>query len=143
MRWIDLEVIEGPDAGMSFTVEEGTYRVVGRAGDDGVSTIQMTLEGDRALDAQQEAVLRDLLRSRESRGLRTRFRKRGADILLHDGSVSRTHALVFVDADGVSVADLMSTNGTRVNGHLVEDADVCRSDRVKIGQSVLRLRLDA
>lgn len=139
-RFVDLEVIDGPDKGMRYTVEEGTYRVLGRAGDDMSSTVQMNRDGDRALDPDQEALVEGMFRNRQSRGLRTRFKKRGADILLQDGSVSRTHALVFVDADGISVADLMSTNGTKVNGAPITDVDVAEGDVVHLGQTKMVIR---
>jgi pSer/pThr/pTyr-binding forkhead associated (FHA) protein len=71
--------------------------------------------------------------------VRTRFKKRGADILIADGSISRTHALIFVDQSGISVADLMSTNGTKVNGAMIGDADVSPGDVVQVGQSKLRI----
>lgn len=136
-RFVDLVVVEGPDKGMRFTVEEGTYRVLGRAGDDFTSTIQLNRDGDRMLDPEQEAVVEGLFKARESRGVRTRFRRRGADVLLADTSVSRTHALVFVDAEGISVADLMSTNGTKLNGAPITDADVEEGDVLHVGKTKL------
>jgi hypothetical protein len=138
-RFVDLEVISGPDQGMRYTIEGGTYRVLGRAGDDAESTLQMNHDGDRALDSDQKAVVEGMLDARASRGVRTRFRKRGADILLGDGSVSRTHALVFVDDATISVADLMSTNGTKVNGALIQDVDVQPGDVVQVGQSKMKI----
>lgn len=138
-RFVDLEVVSGPEEGMRYTVESGTYRVLGRAGDDTESTVQMNREGDRVLDSDQQAVVEGMLDARADRGVRTRFKRRGPDILLHDGSVSRTHALIFVDESGISVADLMSTNGTRVNGAHVHDVDVLPGDVVQVGQSKLRV----
>ena len=137
---LELEIIEGPESGKRFAVQAGTYRVLGRAGDDVQFTVQMTMDGDRLLDAQQEELVETLFRKRGSRGLRTRFRKRGADILVHDESVSRTHALVFADPEGISVADLMSTNGTTVNGQSVADADIAYGDCIRIGHSTFKLR---
>lgn len=133
--FVDLVVIEGPDDGMRFTLEVGTYRVIGRQGDPSDSTVQMTHEGDRMLDADQQRVVDSVA----SRGVRTRFKKRGADILVDDGSVSRTHAVVFADATGTSVADLMSTNGTKVNGGPIEDVDLKEGDVIQIGQTKLKL----
>lgn len=133
--FVDLIVIEGPDDGMRFTVEAGTYRVIGRMGDPTDSTVQMTKEGDRALDADQQAVVDHVA----ARGVRTRFKKRGADILVNDGSVSRTHAVLFADAEGVSVADLMSTNGTKVNGRPIGDTDLQEGDVMHIGQTKLKI----
>lgn len=138
-RFVDLEVLSGPEEGMRYTVESGTYRVLGRAGDDTESTVQMNKDGDRVLDSDQQAVIEGMLDARADRGVRTRFKRRGPDILLRDGSVSRTHALIFVDESGISVADLMSTNGTRVNGAHVHDTDVHPGDVVQVGQSKLRI----
>ena len=136
-RFVDLLAVEGPDKGMRFTIEENTYRVLARASDERASTLQMTSDGDRALDKEQAQLVDEVLSTR--RGLRTQFKKRGPDIVLRDGSVSRTHALVFVEKDAVSVVDLMSTNGTKVNGNLVKDVDVNQGDVVHIGKSKLRI----
>lgn len=138
-RFVDLEVLSGPEEGMRYTVESGTHRVLGRAGDDTESTVQMNKEGDRVLDPDQQAVVEGVLDAREDRGVRTRFKRRGPDILLADGSVSRTHALIFVDDSGISVADLMSTNGTKVNGARVNDLDVQPGDVVQIGQTKMKV----
>jgi pSer/pThr/pTyr-binding forkhead associated (FHA) protein len=138
-RFIDLEVLSGPEQGMRWSIEDGTYRVIGRAGDDNESTVQLNRGGDRMLDPDQKAVVEGMLDARADRGVRTRFKRRGTDILLHDGSVSRTHALIFVDQSGISVADLMSTNGTKVNGAPISDVDVLAGDMVQIGQSRLKV----
>lgn len=59
---------------------------------------------------------------------------------LHDDGVSRTHAMVFLDERGqASIADLMSTNGTVVNGHRVEDCDLNPGDVLRLGGTRLRL----
>lgn len=141
-RFVDLVCVEGPDKGMRYSVEEGTYRVLARGQDDSTSTVQMTPEGDRMLDrdAQERAEAHLATRTSPERS-RTAFRQRGPDIVLKDGSVSRTHALVFVDKDVVSVADLMSTNGTRLNGQGVQDADLREGDVIHIGKT--RLRIEA
>ncbi|MCP4500601.1 MAG: FHA domain-containing protein [Deltaproteobacteria bacterium] len=138
-RFIDLLVKEGPAEGMRYSVEVGTYRVLGRAGETVDSTVQMTQEGDRLLDADQKKVVEGVVASRKSRGLRTKFKKRGADILLDDNSVSRTHAMIFADEDGTSVADLMSTNGTKVNGSLISDVDLNEGDVLQLGKCKLAL----
>lgn len=140
-RFVDLVAVEGPDKGMRYSVEEGTYRVLARASDDSQSTLQMTPEGDRALDKEAQARVEELGLITPDRAGRSRtgFRKRGPDIVLKDGSVSRTHALVFVDKDTVSVADLMSTNGTKVNGGVVADVDLKEGDVVHVGKTKLKI----
>ena len=129
-RFVDLVAVEGPEKGMRYTVEEGTYRVLARAADERSSTLQMTPEGDRALDIEQERLVGTT---------RAHMKKRGPDIALRDGSVSRTHALVFVDKASVSVVDLMSTNGTKVNGAIVRDVDVKNGDVIHIGKTKLKV----
>jgi pSer/pThr/pTyr-binding forkhead associated (FHA) protein len=141
-RFVDLVAVEGPDRGMRYTVEEGSYRVLARAQDDSTSTVQMTNDGARALDKDAQARADEALRGPGTSGgdrARTAFRKRGPDIVLKDGSVSRTHALVFVERDAISVADLMSTNGTRVNGDTIRDVDLREGDVIHLGKTKLRV----
>jgi pSer/pThr/pTyr-binding forkhead associated (FHA) protein len=135
VRVVDLVVVEGPDRGERFAVEENSYRVLVRGQDDfGASTQQMTAEGDHIFDDAQQSLIDEL-----SGRSRTAFKKRGHDIALRDGSVSRTHALVFVDRESVSVADLMSTNGTRVNGAGITDCNLREGDVIHVGKSRLRV----
>ncbi len=134
-RFVDLVAVEGPDKGMRFTIEENTYRVLARQSDERSSTLQMTPDGDRALDRELEQHVDDVL----SRRTRTSFKKRGPDIVLRDGSVSRTHALVFVEKNVVSVVDLMSTNGTKVNGAQIKDVDVKEGDVIHLGKTKLKV----
>jgi pSer/pThr/pTyr-binding forkhead associated (FHA) protein len=48
---------------------------------------------------------------------------------LHDPGASRRHAKILLNADGtVSLLDLASTNGTRLNGHDVLSGSVCILD---------------
>ena len=133
-RFIDLIAIEGPERGMRYAVEQGAYRVIGRAYDDSTTTLRVTPEGDRALDTDQSQVVDALLRTRP-RGTA----RRGADIVVRDASVSRTHALVFVDTAIVTVADLVSTNGTKVNGAMVRDVQLKPGDVIHLGKTKLRI----
>jgi pSer/pThr/pTyr-binding forkhead associated (FHA) protein len=134
-RFVDLVATEGPDKGMRYSVEEGTYRVVARMADERQSTLQMTPDGDRALDREQEQLVDQYLANRT----RTQFKKRGPDIVLRDQSVSRTHAMIFVDKDGASLVDLMSTNGTKLNGNAVRDVALREGDVIHIGKTKMRV----
>jgi pSer/pThr/pTyr-binding forkhead associated (FHA) protein len=137
-RFIDLVAVEGPERGMRYAIEENTYRVVGRAFDDGSSmTVRVTPDGDRALDYEQTAVVDELLRGRSRAG--RSVARRGHDIALRDPSVSRTHALVFVEAGKATVADLVSTNGTKVNGAPVRDVALQPGDVIHLGKTRLRV----
>ena len=62
---------------------------------------------------------------------------------LKDENVSRRHAKILVEADGrVALVDHGSTNGTRLNGMLVQRAYVADGDEIEIGVTRLRVRLN-
>ena len=61
-----------------------------------------------------------------------------AAIRLVDSRVSREHARIEFDADGVRIVDLGSTNGTTVNGARVETAALDDGDHVALGGVVVR-----
>jgi pSer/pThr/pTyr-binding forkhead associated (FHA) protein len=56
------------------------------------------------------------------------------DIFLGDVTVSRHHAKFTVDADGLWVEDLRSTNGTYVNAERQDEARLQPGDEVIIGK---------
>lgn len=64
-------------------------------------------------------------------------REEGNSLRLNDERVSRFHAKVQVDADDYILTDLESTNGTRVNGNVVQIRRLRYGDRVSIGRSIL------
>lgn len=61
------------------------------------------------------------------------------DMVLVEEMVSRRHARIAIDADGVTIEDMGSTNGTFVNGEKVRSATLREGDRVLIGTSILKL----
>ncbi|MDT7547472.1 MAG: hypothetical protein QOE99_3582 [Actinomycetota bacterium] len=66
-----------------------------------------------------------------------------ADLRLMDTGVSRRHAELRVDDDGVTLVDLKSTNGTTVNNQRVSSALLADGDRIGLGATVLVYRQDA
>lgn len=60
-------------------------------------------------------------------------------IFLADVTVSREHARFSVDANGFSVTDLGSTNGTYVNGQRHEAGRLAEGDQLMIGKFRLRV----
>jgi predicted component of type VI protein secretion system len=64
-------------------------------------------------------------------------REEGNLLRLNDERVSRFHAKVQVDDDDYILTDLESTNGTRVNGAVVQIRRLRFGDRVGVGRSVL------
>lgn len=63
------------------------------------------------------------------------------DVLLDNAGVSRTHAKLLRQGDQVVVVDLLSGNGTFVNGHRVTQAQVSASDTIGIGKFSLTAKL--
>ena len=141
-RHFQLRIVAAPkaqDVGQAYAVEPGTWRVLGRAATAGDATVQLTRNGERALDADRQNLVNKAVGGTQR--VRTAGNNRRApDVDLQDDGVSRTHAMVFVDAEGAaSVVDLMSTNGTMVNGRDVQDADLQPGDQVAVGGTTLAL----
>src|SRR5438477_604988 len=55
-------------------------------------------------------------------------------IVLKDFGISRTHAKLVADEDGVRIQDLKSKNGTQVNGVPVVEAPLKDGDRILLGK---------
>jgi pSer/pThr/pTyr-binding forkhead associated (FHA) protein len=64
-------------------------------------------------------------------------REEGNCLRLNDERVSRYHAKVQQDGDDIILTDLESTNGTRVNGTVVQIRRLRFGDRVCLGRSLL------
>ncbi len=64
-------------------------------------------------------------------------REEGNPVRLNDERVSRYHAKVQVDNGEIILTDLESTNGTRVNGTVVQIRRLRPGDRVSVGRSLL------
>jgi transcriptional regulator with GAF, ATPase, and Fis domain len=65
----------------------------------------------------------------------------GAGLVLADPTVSRLHATLKLDENGIRVIDEGSRNGTWVDGVRIADAWARADSSITVGSSVLRLRL--
>ena len=61
--------------------------------------------------------------------------------MVHD-TVSRQHCMVWQDDAGFRICDLGSTNGTQVNGAMVQEAALGDGDRIILGETVLSFGCD-
>jgi pSer/pThr/pTyr-binding forkhead associated (FHA) protein len=64
------------------------------------------------------------------------------DIVLDDARVSRRHAQLDCGPQGVSLVDLGSSNGTRVNGIRIDRATLVPGDTISLGSQQLRYRVE-
>ncbi len=64
----------------------------------------------------------------------------GCDVVVPDPGASRRHAQIRLADGGFVLADLGSTNGTEVNGVVVQERRLEDGDRITIGTSVLEFR---
>ena len=60
-------------------------------------------------------------------------REGSADINIDEPSVSARHAEITYRADGAAIANLFSTNGTRVNGEAVDSVMLADGDLISVG----------
>lgn len=70
-------------------------------------------------------------------------RGRGADIVISEPTMSRSHAAIGFDGEAFFVQDLGSTNGTRVNGNRAQKTPIKSGDDVQLGKLKLRVELPA
>jgi len=64
-------------------------------------------------------------------------RSLAADVRFDDATVSRRHALIVAQADGVRVLDDRSLNGVYVNGRRVEWSPLADGDEIVVGRHTL------
>jgi two-component system NtrC family sensor kinase len=57
------------------------------------------------------------------------------DLQLHDSEVSRFHAELRQDGEGIKVVDLESSNGTFVNGERTTSVQLTSGDRIRLGKT--------
>jgi pSer/pThr/pTyr-binding forkhead associated (FHA) protein len=69
-------------------------------------------------------------------------RDKGADIALKDPLVSREHAAIVYHEGNYLLKDLASTNGTRMSGTLINQADLHHGDKFRIGDTTFQFILE-
>ena len=76
---------------------------------------------------------------RVSRTTTTIGRASTNDVSIDSSSVSRYHARLVLEADGLILVDLESTNGCAVNGQIVTRKKLADGDAISIGEAKFRL----
>lgn len=64
------------------------------------------------------------------------------DVVLRDKGASRKHAQLKMRNSEWTLTDLGSTNGTRLNGQIIQSHEISDGDRITIGSTVIEFRRD-
>ncbi|CAI7975542.1 ABC transport system ATP-binding/permease protein [Frankia sp. Hr75.2] len=94
-----------------------------------------TPSGSTSLDQEHER--RTTYRLRQ--GTMSLGRARDNDIVITDLLASRRHAELYINRNGLQIADLDSANGVFVNGRRISRANVSQGDVIAIGHHVFQL----
>lgn len=145
-----FSVINGPDRGLKFNVERQTCRALGRGEEDAGKTIIFNVDLALSIDESTKALILQYIakqfssRSKSAtmggreKGESLGLFRRAPDVVLTDQSLSRLHAMIFADESEVGVLDLVSKNGTFINGEEVESKLLKRGDIIELGETKIQ-----
>lgn len=140
---VQFRVVQGPDEGMSFDLSVGVCRALGRATADAGKTSVLSVDWAITLDEEIKSLILEYISQqfRKSKPVKTSdphhlgaFR-RGPDVIVSDTTLSRLHAMIFFDQMGIGVLDLVSKNGTFVNGEEIESRLLKKGDAIEVGET--------
>jgi len=114
---VRVEVATDPAQG------EGTFRLEGRVVEGGATSAVVLPDGTRIAIGDEPVVV---------------GRAPECDLVLADPTVSKRHLALRRQGSDVVVADLGSTNGTRVNGAGIREQVLNDGDEIHLGATVLR-----
>ena len=63
-----------------------------------------------------------------------------SDVYLSDPAVSSPHCMLLFRGGKIKIKDELSTNGTKVNGEVIEESELSDGDIILIGKTVLKFR---
>lgn len=134
----------GPDSGTHFRLIPGGCKAIGRKLEDSVATQVFNVDFTMTLDDHTKKLIMNYLSKtsgKKAGGGDLGAFKRDSDLILNDPSVSRLHAMLFFDETGAGILDLVSRNGTFVNGREVETCRLKSGDEIRLGETVIRFSL--
>lgn len=142
-KQVAFRVLGGPDEGMTFALESGICRALGRAVGDPAKTAILNVDWALSLDEGTKGIIlqyisqqfRKPAASGETKKDQLGAFKRGSDVVFKDQALSRLHAMVFFDEIGIGILDLVSKNGTFVNGQEVESCLLKKGDTIELGET--------
>ena len=137
-----FRVVDGADINLAFDLEKGTCRAIGRASGDPNKTSVFRVDLALEMDENTKRLIMQYIRNQfhksgDVEGDGFADFKRVPDIVLTDNSLSRLHAMVFYDDAGVGILDLVSKNGTYVNGKEIESTLLKKGDAIELGETTI------
>lgn len=137
---VTFRLIDGPNKGMVFHLEHSTCKAIGRAISDPNKTTMFHVDVALSLDEGTKGLVQKYVskqfKKKTPKDGETGSFKRTSDVMLDDTSVSRLHAMIFYDESGVvGVLDMVSKNGTFVNGEEVESHLLRKGDAIELGET--------
>ncbi|MFH1807865.1 MAG: FHA domain-containing protein [Pseudomonadota bacterium] len=145
MPVLELQVLNGDQAGASVEIRPGSYRILRRSTEnfDVRSTlVASNVEQWRLSQEDLELAAAQLTRRAVETGnpvVRFEAFERAEDISIWDQRMSLPHAIVLFDEDHASIVDMGSRNGTFVNGERVGSTDLSHEDLVRCGATRIQL----
>ncbi len=141
-------IVEGKNKGEKIELEKGVCRAIGRSLAEMDRTKVFNVDSAISLDEASKKIVLQYLTNQfqkkptvQKAGIQESLGGflRGADFQVRDLAVSRLHAMVFHDESGlVGILDLVSKNGTYVNGGEVESKILKKGDLITIGGTKIR-----
>lgn len=140
-----FRVVSGPNNGLTFHLERLTCKAIGRSITDPNKTAMFNVEVSLALDEGTKGLIQHYIGKQfkevkkgeappAASGVTGPF-KRTSDVIIDDMAISRLHCMVFYGETGVGVLDLVSKNGTFVNGEEVESRLLKKGDMIEMGET--------
>lgn len=144
-RKVHFKIIAGPDRDTEFDLEMGLCRALGRALGDTNKTAIINVDWALSLDEETKGLILQYISQQfrkpslqqETPGKTNELGnfKRGPDIVFKDQTLSRLHAMIFFDVVGIGILDLVSKNGTFVNGQEIESCLLKKGDTIELGET--------
>lgn len=142
---VGFKVLAGSDEGVSFGLKKGECRALGRVHvDDGAKTTVMSVDWAISLDEETKGLVLQYIAQQFRKPVEVNDAKskdrigtfqRAADIVFNDNAMSRLHAMIFFDDIGVGILDLVSKNGTFINGDEIESRLLKSGDTIEMGET--------
>lgn len=140
-----FRIMLGPDAGRKFLIESGKCCGIGRSSTNIDKTSVFAVDFTLSLDDNTKRLILNYI-GQQFKKMRKDDQKekgdrefggfkRASDIILSDPNLSRLHAMIFYDGERVGILDLVSKNGTYVNGREIESQILGIGDIVEMGET--------